>query len=81
MKSTKTAEVRTVDLSAKLIPKLEAYRAWLQLESMTGQWGNKPWLCPNDQGKLYEERHLRRVFYRVVQQISNHNRQIARIDV
>jgi len=28
----KTAEVRTVDLSAKLIPKLEAYRAWLELE-------------------------------------------------
>jgi hypothetical protein len=47
VKSTKTAEVRTVDLSAKLIPTLEAYRAWQELESMTGRWGNSPWLCPN----------------------------------
>jgi len=66
VKSTKTAEVRTVDLSAKLIPKLEAYRAWRELESMTGRWGDTPWLCPNDQGRLYEERHLRRVFHRIL---------------
>jgi integrase len=66
VKSTKTAEVRLVDLSAKLIPKLEAYRAWLELESMTGRWGDTPWLCPNDQGRLYEERHLRRVFHRIL---------------
>ena len=66
VKSTKTNEVRTVDLSAKLIPKLEAYRAWRELETMTGRWGNSPWLCPNDQGRLYEERHLRRVFHRIL---------------
>jgi integrase len=67
VKSTKTAEVRTVDLSAKLIPKLDAYRAWWELETMTGRWGDTPWLCPNDQGRLYEERHLRRVFHRILQ--------------
>ncbi|HEX7093303.1 MAG TPA: site-specific integrase, partial [Nitrospiraceae bacterium] len=66
VKSTKTAEVRKVDLSAKLIPKLEGYRAWLELESMAGRWGDTPWLCPNDQGRLYEERHLRRVFHRIL---------------
>ena len=38
VKSTKTAEVRTVDLSVKLIPKLEAYWSWRELESMTGRW-------------------------------------------
>lgn len=66
VKSTKTNEVRTVDLSAKLIPKLETYRTWLEVESMTDRWGNSVWLCPNDQGKLYEERHLRRVFHRIL---------------
>jgi integrase len=66
VKSTKTAEVRTVDLSAKLILKLEAYRAWLELESMTGRWGDTPWLFPNNQGRLYEERHLRRIFHRIL---------------
>lgn len=55
-----------MDLSAKLITKMEAYRAWLELESMTGRWGDTPWLCPNDQGRLYEERHLRRVFHRIL---------------
>jgi integrase len=66
VKSTKTAEVRMVDVSVKLIQKLEAYRAWLELESMTGRWGDTPWLCPNNQGRLYEERHLRCVFHRIL---------------
>jgi integrase len=66
VKSTKTAEVRTVDLSAKLIPKLETYQTWLEVESMTSRWGDTPWLFPNDQGRLYEERHLRRVFHRIL---------------
>ena len=66
VKSTKTAGVRTVDLSAKLIPKLDAYRAWLELESMTGRWCDTLWLFPNNQGRLYEERHLRRVFHRIL---------------
>lgn len=35
---------------------------------MTGRWGDTPWLCPTDQGKLYEERHLRRVFHPILQQ-------------
>ena len=29
-----------MDPSAKLIPTLEAHRAWQELESMTGRWGN-----------------------------------------
>jgi len=29
---------------------------------MTGRWGDTPWLFPNNQGRLYEERHLRRIF-------------------
>ena len=66
VKSTKTAEVRTVDCSTQLIQKLETYRTWRELESMTGQWGDTPWLFPNNQGRLYEERHLRHVFHRVL---------------
>ena len=61
VKSTKTNEVRTVDLSASLLPKLVAYQSWLELETMAGRWGDTPWLFPNDQGKLFEERHIRRV--------------------
>ena len=68
VKSTKTNEVRTVDLSASLIPKLVAYRSWLELETMAGRWSDSPWLFPNDQGALYEERHIRRVFHRVLRQ-------------
>jgi integrase len=59
-----------VDLSAKLIPKLEAYSTWRELEAMTGRWRHTPWLCPNDHGRLYEERHLRRVFYRILQRVN-----------
>jgi integrase len=66
VKSTKTAEVRKVGLSARLISKLETYRTWLEVESMTSRWGDSPWLFPNDQGRLYEERPLRRVFYRIL---------------
>jgi hypothetical protein len=59
-------DVRTVDLSASLVPKLVAYRNWLELETMGGRWGETPWLFPNDQGNLYEERHVRCVFHRVL---------------
>jgi integrase len=68
VKSTKTNEVRTVDLSASLTPKLEAYRNWLELETMGGRWRDSPWLFPDDKGLLYEERHIRRVFHRVLRQ-------------
>ena len=34
---------------------------------MTGRRGDTPWLCPNDQARLYEGRHLRRVFHRILQ--------------
>jgi integrase len=66
VKSTKTNEARTVDLSASLVPKLVASRNWLELETMGGRWGETPWLFPNDQGALYEERHVRRVFQHVL---------------
>ena len=66
VKSTKTNEVRTVDLSASLIPKLVAYRTWREFETMGGRWVGTPWLFPNDQGGLYEERHFRRIFHRVL---------------
>jgi integrase len=66
VKSTKTNEVRTVDLSASLISKLVAYRNWLELETMGGRWAETPWLFPNDQGNLYEEPHVRRVFHRIL---------------
>ena len=46
VKSTKTNEVRTVDLSASLLPKLVAYRSWLELETMAGRWSDSPWLFP-----------------------------------
>jgi len=66
VKATKTNEVRTVDLSANLVPKLVAYRHWLELETMGGRWGETPWLFPNDQGGLYKEPHVRCVFQRVL---------------
>ena len=66
VKSTKTNEVRTVDLSASLLPKLAAYRSWLELETMGGRWGDSPWLFPNDQGALYEEHNVLRVFHHVL---------------
>jgi len=66
VKTTKTAEVRTVDCSAQLTQRLEAYRIWRELESMTGRWGDMPWLFQNNHGKLYEERHLRSVFHRIL---------------
>ncbi len=66
VKSTKTRDVRTVDLSASLLPTLTAYQHWLEVESMSGRWGESPWLFPNDQGTLLDERHMRRVFHRVL---------------
>ena len=68
VKSTKTNEVRTVDLSASLLQKLTAYRSCLELDTMGGHWGDSPWLFPNDQGALYEERRIRRLFHRVLRQ-------------
>ncbi len=66
VKSTKTNEVRTVDLSASLVTKLVAYRHWLELETMAGRWCETPWLFPNDQGGLLQEPHVRCVFQRVL---------------
>ncbi|MEP6932693.1 MAG: site-specific integrase, partial [Nitrospirota bacterium] len=33
---------------------------------MTGRWGDTPWLCQNNHGRLCEERHLRSVFHRIL---------------
>ena len=35
---------------------------------MAGRWGESPWLFPNDQGTIYEERHIRSIFHRVLRQ-------------
>jgi len=66
VKATKTNEVRDVDLSASLVQQLTTYRSWLELEAMNGRWGDSSWLFPDDPGQLYDERHVRRVFQRVL---------------
>jgi len=47
LKSTKTHEQRTVDLSPDLARTLQRHLRWLKEEALRRGWGEPAWLLPN----------------------------------
>ncbi len=64
LKSTKTYEERTVDLSPDVLGRLERHLVWLKAETLKRGWGEPEWLFPNEEGKPLDESRTRKVFRR-----------------
>ncbi|MBI1734475.1 MAG: tyrosine-type recombinase/integrase [Candidatus Rokubacteria bacterium] len=65
VKSTKTYERRTVDLSPELARQVQALR-WLKEEALRRGWGEPTWLFPNDAGKPQDKWVLGTAFRRTL---------------
>jgi hypothetical protein len=66
IKPTKTEEKRLVDLSEKLTRMLKPYLTWLNAEAVGNGKEQAEWLFPDDTGGVLNERHLRKVFARIL---------------
>ena len=66
VKSTKTYEERTVDLTPELVRALAQHMTWLKAEALRQGWGEPEWLFPNDEGKPHDEARVRKVFKRAL---------------
>jgi integrase len=60
IKSTKTYEERTVDLSPDLLRLLERHMAWVKADALRCGLGEPEWLFPNDEGKPHDESRVRK---------------------
>ncbi len=66
IKSTKTYERRTVDLSPDLARTLHRYLAWLKEEALRRGWGEPELLFPNDQGHVQDKWVAGKAFRRML---------------
>jgi integrase len=66
IKSTKTYERRTVDLSPELVRTLHRYLAWLKEEALRCSWGEPELLFPNDHGRVQDKWVAGKAFRRML---------------
>jgi integrase len=66
IKSTKTYERRTVDLSPELVRTLHRYLAWLKEEALRRGWGEPELLFPNDHGRVQNKWVAGKAFRRML---------------
>lgn len=63
---TKSEETRSVDLSEKLVSQLNAYVLWLEAKTIAQRAEESSWLFPGDPDHPLQDRHIRKVFRRVL---------------
>jgi integrase len=66
IKSTKTEEMRTVDLSNKLVERLKEYIAWRDAEAVANGKDQATWLSADTDSHPPDISHIRKVFARVL---------------
>jgi integrase len=65
LKSTKTAEARTVDLTEQLARALRAHLAWLKVDGLRRGRPEPEWLFPNEARRPFDKRNVERAFHRI----------------
>jgi len=76
VKSTKTAEMRTVRLTASLVRTLRHHLAWLKREAFQRGWGPPTWLFPTEANTALDPTKVAKVFKRALKaaKLSTHHR-------
>jgi integrase len=65
LKSTKTAEARTVDLTPDVARAIRTHLTWLKTEGLRRGRGEPEWLFPNEAGRPFDKGNVERAYHRI----------------